>query len=202
MNRKYIVIGVIAVIVLIIIYSLSSGSSAYVEAINKQHEEKINFLCLNPDSPVKGAINRSAISFFEPSKKFKVKARITEIPDVGRVELATNDGTLRPYIKFARAVFEIDGKTDSLTIFIEPTFNASYKKAFIPFKDVTSGEESYGAGRYLDAEIKSDSYVELDFNLAYNPFCAYDEKFSCPLPPESNFIDFKILAGEKNYKSL
>lgn len=202
MNKKNIVFAVLAIVFFIIVYSLNSGNSAYVERIKKLHEEKINFLCLNPESPVKDAINRSAIGFFEPTKKYKVNAEIKEIPDVGRVELATNDGTVRPYVKFARAVFEIDGKIDSLIIFIEPTFNASYKKAFIPFRDETCGEESYGAGRYLDAEIKDDSYVELDFNLAYNPFCAYDEKFSCPLPPESNYIDFKILAGEKNYKSL
>ncbi len=200
MNRKYILFALIALVFFIVIYSLNSGNSAYVEGIKKIQEEKINFLSLSPDSPVKEKINRSAIQFFEPQKKYKVKAKIAQIPDVGRVELATNDGSIRPYIKFARAIFEIDGLKDSLIVFIEPTFNANYKKAFIPFKDKTSGVESYAAGRYLDAEIKDDSFIELDFNLAYNPFCAYDEKFSCPLPPESNYLDIRIEAGEKNYK--
>jgi hypothetical protein len=203
MNRKILFYLALAVVLFVIAYSLSiNDDSAYLEEIRIAREEKVNFLCLGSDSPVKNAINRSAFDFFEPASEYKVKASLVEIPDVGRVEIATNDGTMRPYIKFALAVFEIDGHMDSLTIFIEPTFNADFKKAFIPFRDETNGDSSYGAGRYLDAEIKNDESIILDFNLAYNPYCAYSEEFICPLPPEENFINMRVEAGEKNYDSL
>lgn len=200
MKTKIAVFLILSIVFFIIGYSLYSGNSAYIEEIKKLHQQKVDFLCMSPESPVREKINRSSLQFFEPAPKYRVTAEIRQIPNVGRVELATNDGQIRPYIRFAMAVFSIDGRTDSLLIFIEPTFNASYKKAFVPFKDASSGDLTYGAGRYLDAEIKNDSEILLDFNLAYNPFCAYDEKFSCPLPPETNNIDFPILAGEKNYK--
>lgn len=203
MNKKILFYLALGLVLILIAYSLNfNNDSAYLEEIRLEREEKVNFLCLGSDSPVKNVIDRNAFSFFEPASKYKVRAELVEIPDVGRVEIATNDGSLRPYIKFALAVFEIDGHKDSLTIFIEPTFNADYKKAFIPFRDETNGDSSYGAGRYLDAEIKNDESIVLDFNLAYNPYCAYSEEFICPLPPAENFINMPVEAGEKNYDSL
>ncbi|MBT8206662.1 MAG: DUF1684 domain-containing protein, partial [Acidimicrobiia bacterium] len=67
---------------------------------------------------------------------------------------------------------------------------------FVPFRDATSGKESYGAGRYLDVHPNEDGTVTLDFNYAYNPYCAYDEAFSCPLPPIENWLEVPIAAGE------
>ena len=68
---------------------------------------------------------------------------------------------------------------------------------FIPFRDTTSGSETYGAGRYLDLEPEDDGTYVLDFNIAYNPWCAYAPQYSCPLPPRENWLTFPIEAGEK-----
>jgi hypothetical protein len=176
--------------------------SVYIEQIETIRKEKVNFLTFNPESPIKGGMEFTAFKFYDISSKYKVKAELKEIGDIGRIQMPTNDGTMRDYIKFSKAVFTIDGKTDSLSIYIEPTFNAQYKMAFVPFMDETNDMGSYGGGRYLDVEIKDEKYVILDFNLAYNPYCAYDESFICPLPPLENKINFRIEAGEKKYDSL
>jgi uncharacterized protein (DUF1684 family) len=73
-----------------------------------------------------------------------------------------------------------------------------YKKyLFIPFRDLTSGKESYGGGRYIDTEIPAGETLILDFNRAYNPYCAYSHRYSCPIPPEENTLKVEIRAGEK-----
>ena len=71
---------------------------------------------------------------------------------------------------------------------------------FIPFVDAQAGKETYGAGRYLDPEVLPDGRLVLDFNLAYNPYCAYNERYSCPIPPAENRLEAVIQAGEKSYK--
>jgi uncharacterized protein len=73
-------------------------------------------------------------------------------------------------------------------------------QVFVPFRDATSGKETYGGGRYLEAEI-SDGFVTLDFNLAYSPYCAYSEGWSCPIPPRENQLEIPIEAGEKNLQA-
>ena len=70
---------------------------------------------------------------------------------------------------------------------------------FLPFRDATSGSETYGAGRYLDIDPDEDGTVTIDFNMAYNPFCVYSEAYSCPLPPTENWLDVPITAGEKDF---
>ena len=72
-------------------------------------------------------------------------------------------------------------------------------EAFIPFRDATSGDQSYGAGRYVSVEIGSDGTCVVDFNRAINPYCAYDPDFSCPLPPRQNWLDHPIAAGERDF---
>lgn len=74
------------------------------------------------------------------------------------------------------------------------------RSLFVPFSDQTSGSETYGSGRYLDIEEQGGDSYELDFNLAYNPYCAYNEEYTCPIPPKENRLPVRIAAGEKNYK--
>ena len=72
---------------------------------------------------------------------------------------------------------------------------------YIPFTDLTNGEETYGAGRYLDFKIPESEKVIIDFNLAYNPYCAYNHSYSCPIPPKENNLNIKIEAGEKTFET-
>jgi len=108
----------------------------------------------------------------------------------------TNKGTNKRYIRYGRFHFKLDGKDHTLEIY--KSILSDY--LFIPFKDQTNGKESYEGGRYIDAEILDGYKMVLDFNLAYHPSCAYNDKFVCALPPRENVLDIEIRAGEKNYK--
>jgi uncharacterized protein (DUF1684 family) len=90
--------------------------------------------------------------------------------------------------------FEVRGEAVSLAL-----YDSGHPGYFLPFRDATSGKASYGAGRYLDIEPNSDGTVTIDFNLAYNPFCAYNDAYSCPLPPTENWLQVPIEAGEKDF---
>jgi uncharacterized protein (DUF1684 family) len=91
--------------------------------------------------------------------------------------------------------FEIDGEHAELVLLTRQ----DEQRFFLPFRDATSGRESYGPGRYLDVEPGRDGRVQVDFNLAYNPYCAYNDAFSCPLPPPDNWLRVPIRAGEAAY---
>ncbi len=90
------------------------------------------------------------------------------------------------------AHFEVDGEPVSLAL-----YDTGHPGYFLPFRDRTSGSETYGAGRYLDIEPSDDGTATIDFNEAYNPFCAYNDAYACPLPPPENWLQVRIEAGER-----
>jgi hypothetical protein len=117
------------------------------------------------------------------------------------IEMETSTGDIQSYRRWGRFDFEVDGEAASLTVYSD----AHGHDFFLPFRDATNGAESYGAGRYLDdhrpgVERISESRFQIDFNYAYNPYCAYSEAYSCPLPPRENWLKVPIRAGEKDYK--
>ncbi len=105
----------------------------------------------------------------------------------------TNKGTNKRYLRYGRFHFTLDGKPYVLEIYKSILSDM----LFVPFKDKTNGKETYEGGRYIDAEILTDYKMVLDFNMAYHPSCAYNEKFVCVLPPRDNMLDIEIRAGEK-----
>ena len=107
-----------------------------------------------------------------------------------------------PYKRFARLSFELSGRPLQLTAYQNQRLLQSEvydKYLFIPFKDLNSGKITYGGGRYLDIDIPDSNLVLLDFNQAYNPYCAYGSHWSCPIPPKENYLEVEINAGEKNF---
>jgi uncharacterized protein (DUF1684 family) len=108
----------------------------------------------------------------------------------------TNKGTNKRYIRYGRFHFQINGKEYVIQIYKSILSDV----LFIPFKDKTNGKETYEGGRYIDAEILAGYRMVLDFNMAYHPSCAYNDKFVCVLPPKENMLEIEIRAGEKNYK--
>jgi uncharacterized protein (DUF1684 family) len=111
------------------------------------------------------------------------------------VQMGTSTGDSRQYPRAGKIRFEVHGDPAELTIYGEPD------NLFLPIRDATSGEATYGAGRYLEPDMVGDDTVFVDFNLLYNPYCAYNEQFSCPLPPVENWLKVPIEAGEQNYES-
>jgi len=121
---------------------------------------------------------------------------LDEHADKQTVTMITSTGSAREYLKYGQVSFDVDGEHATLEVYQDP--EEGY--FFLPFVDATAPDETYGAGRYLDIEpIGSDKFL-IDFNYAYNPYCAYNDKWSCPIPPKENRLKVRIKAGEKNFK--
>jgi len=143
-----------------------------------------------------------SLKFFSNNKIFKVRASFKLTPDAKPFEMITSTSRLPVYRKYADLKFNIFGQTQSLEAYRNQghiTHPEYGKLLFIPFLDETNGIESYGGGRYLDIEIPKEGTdsIWLDFNRSYNPYCSYNHKYSCPKPPEANFLNIRIEAGVK-----
>ncbi len=144
------------------------------------------------------------ITFFPMSDKYVVEANF-QAADSGKViPFATSANKVKTYKELGIATFEMDGKPQSITLY-EPAeaIEGAEDLVFIPFRDATSGLTSYGAGRYLELskdDLKKQPII-LDFNRAYNPYCAYSDDYNCPIPPQNNTLSVKIEAGV-SYKNL
>jgi uncharacterized protein (DUF1684 family) len=108
----------------------------------------------------------------------------------------TNKGTNKRYLRYGKFPFKLNGQDYTIEVYKSILSDM----LFIPFKDTTNGKETYEGGRYIDAEILPGYKMLLDFNMAYYPSCAYNEKFTCALPPRENMLEIAIRAGEKNFK--
>jgi hypothetical protein len=120
-------------------------------------------------------------------------------PDIGEtLEIPTTDGKTKAFSRAGRVRLKVDGVPVELTVFKD----SDRGSLFIPFRDASAGEETYEVGRYLEPQARPDGTLEVDFNYAYNPFCAYGKGWSCPIPPEENRLAVTIPAGEKAFRDL
>ncbi|UII27111.1 DUF1684 domain-containing protein [Fulvivirga maritima] len=201
MSRNKGIIGAVVVVVIIIfIYSFQGQSpESYKAEIDKKREAQESFMRNSNESPfVEQNIKFEGLKFFPPDQKYKIKARFTpkENPEVR--ELATSEGEPEEYLEYGYATFTLDDKEQQLLIME----NVQEGVLFLAFADETSAAETYGGGRYLELKHDGGKSILLDFNLAYNPYCAYTAGYSCPLPPKENLLTVAIRAGEKTYKDL
>ncbi|WP_347175156.1 DUF1684 domain-containing protein [Polaribacter uvawellassae] len=146
------------------------------------------------------------LDFYPIDKKYRIVAKLEKTVDAPIFEMTTTTDRKPLYIKYGTVTFTLDGKEQKIPIYQNKDLDRDPQYIdylFLPFTDKTSGKESYGGGRYLDVlttDENPDGTIILDFNKAYNPYCAYNETFSCPLTPEENTLTVAILAGAKNYK--
>ena len=171
----------------------------YAHEIDMHRRSKDEAFRSEPWSPIPMGARRSfeGLAYFTPDIAWVVTAKVTPIAHAEPFEMATSTGHPRLQVRAAR----LDMQTPA-----GPAVLFAYKDAgrphsrtlFLPFRDATSGKETYGAGRYLDLEASGGAELEVDFNLAYNPYCAYSEAYSCPLPPAENWLKLAVTAGEKN----
>lgn len=164
-------------------------------------QKQINHEYADPkESPLKAEDLKEfkALHFYPINLKMCVEAKFIRTPEEKPFAMPTS-GTRTPlYVKYGEAHFSIDKKEFKLNIYqnIELAKMKKYKNhLFLPFTDLTSGVQSYGGGRYIDLEIPKGKTIRIDFNKAYNPYCAYNEKYSCPIPPKENDLQIEILAG-------
>jgi uncharacterized protein (DUF1684 family) len=144
----------------------------------------------------------SGLEFYPIDLKYRVKAKFVRTPTEIPFLMPTTTDRLPEYVKYGEAHFTIDGKELELALYqsTTPYDEEGYEDyLFLPFTDLTSGDGSYGGGRFLDARIPKGNKLVIDFNKAYNPYCAYNHKYSCPIPPKENDLLVRIEAGVKAF---
>lgn len=171
-------------------------NAKYLEDMNAYRNDVKEFFRNSEDSPVVDMTDKIIPFFYEPNPEYKVEAYLEEFATKDTLEMLTTQSDVRTMIRYGDLKFKLNDEKFSLTAYVNIEHPESF---FIPFHDETNGHETYEAGRYLDLEIVKESKYILDFNLAYNPYCYYNAKYSCPIVPEDNYLKTKIEAGEKSY---
>lgn len=177
------------------------GETEYQQKLNASYKDATT-------SPLKkkDLKNFNGLDFFAVDSSFIVTAKLTRIENAPVFEMATTTDRKPLYKEYGLLRFNINGQDLELNIYQsqDDLRDEKYKDyLFLPFTDNTSGNESYGGGRYMDVmitDIKDDNTIELNFNNTYNPYCAYNDDYSCPLTPRKNHLDIEIKAGIKAFK--
>lgn len=144
-------------------------------------------------------VNWQGLDYYEFKENYQITARFKKRKG-RKFKMPTSTDRLPIYRRYGYIYFEIDGHEQQLTVYqnMELKKRNDYEDyLFIPFRDATSGNSTYGGGRYLDTQIPDNNEILIDFNQAYNPYCAYSHRYSCPIPPAENTLDILIEAGEK-----
>lgn len=180
---------------------------AFAQSFNEQiaaHREKYKAdFVINEHSPLKEA-DLKHLRFYDADSTYKVIAKVTLLEDEKAFKMPTYAGTTAEYTRYAKLDFILNGKPTQLTLYknVALSANPAYKDyLFLPFTDQTNNQETYGGGRYIDLKSGNitNGSIELDFNKAYNPYCAYSDGYRCPIPPEENDLTLAIKAGEQKY---
>jgi len=165
--------------------------TVFQQELNRQYADE-------GDSPLK-PVDRAKFQghdFYPISEKFKVEAKLTLTPESKPFQMPTSTDRLPIYRQFAVAHFEVDGMSYQLSLYQNQS--PQYMNyLFVPFRDLTNSAGSYGGGRFLDLDLPKGNTIVIDFNKAYNPYCAYNDKYSCPIPPKENSLELAVEAGVK-----
>ncbi len=159
--------------------------------------ENLILLVFDPERPqIK---HFSHLFYFRPDPGYAVPAKLEKFQEITKMTMLTSQNLEKTFYRFARIHFRIKGKALSLTAFKFSLQGPGSDILFIPFRDTTSGKETYAVGRFLEIPEPQTADFILDFNLCFNPLCNYSPAYNCPFPPLENFLDAAIRAGEKTY---
>ena len=143
-----------------------------------------------------------ALDFFEINEKYYVEAEFELTPNAPIFEMQTTTDRAPLYRRYGIARFTLNGVKCELSLYQNQNFMASLEYGnhlFLPYNDLTNGDTSYGGGRYVEGRIPEGDTIIIDFNKTYNPYCAYNAKYSCPIVPRDNYVDAEIKAGVKAF---
>jgi len=193
------------VILVIVISCTNPLDEAYIETmeiyragINEEFADSSRSILTD-----EGLAHFTGLDFFPADPDYFIKAKFVLNPDPEAFEMETTTERRPIYVKYGEAHFELNGEKIVLEIYQSDkakNMEEFREYLFLPFKDLTNGEETYGGGRYIDLKIPQGDEIMIDFNKSYNPYCAYNDRYSCPVPPEANHLNIRILAGVKAYK--
>ena len=197
----------LSILTAVIFFSCAKKNSNYENEIRLfQYELNRGFADASKSPLTKEDIKTfKALEFFEIDENYNIEADFELTPNTSIFEMPTTTDRLPLYRKYGIAHFKINGKKMDLSIYQNQQLmtDFSYKDyLFLPFNDATNGTATYGGGRFIDLEIPSEGSrkIRIDFNKAYNPYCAYNHTYSCPIPPSENNLPVEIPAGVKEFK--
>lgn len=203
LKNKFLLTGLILLALLGMYYAFSDGDDTtpvtnpetYRQQIDTARAGKDRFFRTNAESPLTDKSAFTGLRYYQPDLSYQVTARLEPFADkTQKLVVKMSDGSEDVYDKFAHVVFSLNGATCRLLVVkLGDTYS-------ILFRDATSGKETYGGGRYLELEPAnlSNNQAVLDFNKAYNPYCAYTPTYACPLPPAENTLSVPVKAGERH----
>ncbi len=197
-TKLLIIAGVLAVIGFSVL-DISRGPDPYFAQVQQARKAKNRAFRQGNESPLT-AVQRpqfDSLKYFAPDKKFIVMARYAALARLGPVAMQMSDRRTEQYTPWGRATFELGGQRQQLTLYRK----ANDSTLFVPFTDPSNGRGTYGGGRYLDAPLPTEgaTSIVLDFNQVYNPYCAYNTEYSCPVPPPENRLKVPVPVGEKSF---
>ncbi len=164
-------------------------------------DNRLVFIVFDPEAKALKEFN--GLNYYPPNYDYRVKAKFIIFKDKKQIEMVTSINQIKTFYRYAKIEFEIKGKKRYLIGYKKDlSVKAPEAWIFIPFKDATSGKETYGSGRFIEIKEPTSEEFILDFNLAFNPLCNYSHVYNCALPPEENYLDIPIEAGEKDYHKL
>lgn len=175
-------------------FSQQKSAEEFQEETNKHYADEESSPLLKKD-----LINFKGLPFFEIDSQYIVTANIQRVEKIKPFKMKTTTDRRPEYMVYAIATFEIKGEQYKLNIY--KSYGSSKPEyedyLFLPFTDETSGNDTYGGGRFIDLKITEGNEMVIDFNQAYNPYCAYNHGYSCPIPPKDNHLKVRIEAGVK-----
>lgn len=194
---------IIAIIGVTILNFLTIGESdeTYIERIATDRKDR-NGMMLSSSSPLKDEDKKDfdGLKYFVVDPAYKLTARIELIGQKQPIFINSTTGEQLKYIPFAYVFFELNGEENKLILY-QDWEEKDPNRLSLMFADATSDISTYGGGRYMDVMYRNTNSVVLDFNTAYNPYCHFNDEYSCPIPPRENILNIAIEAGEKLYKS-
>ena len=201
-------IGSFTLIVLIVVMLSSCGieytpeQQEYISSIEKMRKEKDGYMKNNPDSPFNIDSNAvfHSLNYYPVDPNYVFKSKLFRYTKQDTIDIYGTKGEARKTVRFGYVKFIFDAKNYKMDVYQGRTKKGETYYS-IWFTDKTTGEETYGVGRYLDFELNKDekNIYTIDFNLAYSPYCSYSAKYSCAVPTKDDYIDMSVYAGEKNF---
>lgn len=194
--------GLLAIVVYTLLQSSDTGEDpkVYGPKLEQARQKKDASFRSGKDSPIPDTLRAgfAGLNYYPIKPEYRIIARLERFPEEEFLQIKTSTGSSESYLRWGWAHFQWQGQQLQLLILQPTTGDTDY--LFAPFADETSARETYGAGRYLDIPEPEGNKVVLDFNQAYNPYCAYNETYTCPLPPAENILPIAVEAGEKSYE--
>jgi uncharacterized protein (DUF1684 family) len=177
----------------------------YAEAVAAERAEKDQQFVIDPDSPIPAGSRNAfhGLQYWPVDPRYRLTGPLEVFQEPERFTIVTTMGEARPCERYGKVSFELEGAPLTLTVYrlLDGRRTGTSADLFVPFMDTTTGKETYPAGRYVNLEEQGDGRYVLDFNLAYNPACAYGapERFQCPRTPAENRLPATIRAGERGW---